>query len=167
MKGWFSTIFFNGKVLITNSKGTSYKFEPQDDKVFCTKQVNYCNHEEVDNRMFYHVLLVATPSNVVMRTNDTNALVIAMGCKQFYDTSPKLWLQVGTQSKNTIRYISIDEAYEKFGSSLYNALPAFHAFIGCDYTALFERKGKVTPFKLLKKASKLGGYLLKWVLRFC
>ena len=30
--------------------------------------------------MFYHVLLVATPSNVVMRTNDTDALVIAMGC---------------------------------------------------------------------------------------
>ena len=52
--------------------------------------------------MFYHVSLVAAPSNVVMRTNDTDALVIAMGCKQFYDTSLKLWLEVGTLSKNTI-----------------------------------------------------------------
>ena len=104
--------------------------------------------------MFYHVLLVATPSNVVMRTNDTDALVIAMGCKQFYDTSLKLWLEVGTQSKNTIRYISIDQACEKFGSSLCNALPAFHAFTGCDYTASFKRKGKVTPFKLLEKSTE-------------
>ena len=31
-------------------------------------------------------------------------------------------------------------------------LPAFHAFTGCDYTALFKRKGKVAPFKLLEKS---------------
>ena len=117
-----------------------------DDKVFCTEQVNYCHHEEVESRMFYHVSLVATPSNVVMRTNDTDALVIAMGCKQFYDTSLKLLLEVETQSKNTIRYISIDQASEIFGSSLCNALPAFHAFTGCNYTASFKRKGKVVPF---------------------
>ena len=35
---------------------------------------------------FIHLLLVATPSNVVMRTNDTDSLVIVIGCKQFYDT---------------------------------------------------------------------------------
>ena len=88
--------FFNGKVLITNSKDTCYKFEAQDDKAFCTEQENYCNHEEADSRMLYHVSLVAAPSNA-MRTNDTDALVIAMGCKQFCDTSMKLWLEVGTQ----------------------------------------------------------------------
>ena len=155
VKGWNDdslTPFFNGKVLITNSKDTYYKCEPQDDKVFCTEQENYCNHEETDSRMFYHVLLVAAPSNVVMRTNDTDTLVIATGCKQFYDTSLKLWLEVGTQSKNAIRYISIDEACEKFGSSLCNALPAFPVFTGCDYTASFKRKGKAAPFKLLEKS---------------
>ena len=31
-----------------------------------------------------------------MRANDTESLVIAMGCKQFYGTSLKLWLEVGT-----------------------------------------------------------------------
>ena len=95
---------------------------------------------------FYHLSLVATPSNVVMRTNDTDSLVIGMGCNQFYDTSLKLWLEVGTQSKNTMEYISIDQTCEKFGSSVCNALPAFHAFTGCDYTASFKRKGKVVPF---------------------
>ena len=91
--------------------------------------------------------------------------LLQLGCKQFYDTSLKLWLEVGTQSKNTIRHISIDQAFEKFGSLLCNA-PAFYAFTGCDYTALFKRKGKVTPFILLKKAPKIGRYLLKWVLTF-
>ena len=107
--------FFNGKVLITNSKGTCYKCEPQDDKVFCTEQEKYCNHEEANRGMFYLVSLVAAPSKVVMRTNGTDALVIAMGCKQFYDTSLNVWLEIGTHSKNTIRYISIDQVCEKFG----------------------------------------------------
>ena len=40
--------------------------------------------------MFNHLSLVATPSVIAMRTNDTDSLVIAMGCKQFYDPSLKL-----------------------------------------------------------------------------
>ena len=35
---------------------------------------------------FIHLLLVATPSNVVMRANETDSLAIVIGCKQFYDT---------------------------------------------------------------------------------
>lgn len=31
------------------------------------------------------------------------------------------------------------------------ALPGFHAYTGCDYTASFYRKGKVKPFKELEK----------------
>ena len=107
--------FLNGKVLITNSKDTCYKCEPQDDKTFSTEQEKYCNHEEADRGMFYHVSLAAAPSNVVMRANGTDALVIAMGCKQFYDTSLNVWLEIGTQSENTIRYISIDQVCKKFG----------------------------------------------------
>ena len=148
-------------------KDSCYKFEPQNDKVLCTEQVNYCNHEKADSRMFYHLSLVANPSNVVMRKNDTESLVIVMGCKQFYNTSLKLWLEVGTQSKNTIRYISIDQTCEKFGSSLCYALPAFHVFTGCDYTASFKMKGKVAPFNLLEKSTEASEYLQKWVLRFC
>ena len=146
--------FFYRKVLYTNSKDTCYKFEPQDDKVFCTTQVIYCNHEEVKSWMFYHLSLVATSSNVVRRTNDTDSLIIAIWCKQFYDTSLKLWLEVVTQSKNTIRHISIYQACEKFGSSLCNALPVFHTFTGCDYAAQFKRRGKVAPFKLLENSTE-------------
>ena len=56
--------------------------------------------------------------------------------------------------KNTIRYISIDQACEKFGLSLCNALPVFHAFTGFDYKVSFKRKGNFTPFKLLEKSTK-------------
>ena len=82
---------------------TCYKFETQDGQVFCTQQVNYCNYEEEDSRMFYHLSLVATPSNIVMRTNDTDSLVIAVGCKQFYDNSLKLWLEVGKKIHQKIQ----------------------------------------------------------------
>ena len=105
--------------------------------------------------MFYRLLLVATSNNVVMRTNDTDSLVIAMGCKQFYDNSLKLWLQVGIHSKKQSgTNISIDQACKKFGSSLYNALPAFHAFTRCDYAAQLKRRRKVSFFKLLEKSTK-------------
>ena len=99
--------------------------------------------------MFNHLSLVATPSVIAMRTNDTDSLVTAMGCKQFYDPSLKLWLEVRIQWKNTIRYISIDQACEKSGSLLCNA-PAFHAFTECDYTWSLKRKGKVTQEKSTK-----------------
>ena len=58
--------------------------------------------------MFYHLLVLANPSNVAMRANNIDSLIIAMAYKQFYDISLKLQIEVGTQSKNTMRYISID-----------------------------------------------------------
>lgn len=38
------------------------------------------------------------------------------------------------------------------GADLCKALPGFHAFTGCDYTAAFFRKGKIRPFKMLQKS---------------
>jgi len=37
------------------------------------------------------------------------------------------------------------------GEDLSAALPAYHAFTGCDYTSSFVRRGKVKPFQLLQK----------------
>ena len=92
---------------------------------------------------YYHLSLVATLSNVIMKTNDANPLFITMVCKQFCETSLKLWLEVPTQSKNTTKYISIDQTCEKFASLLRNALAAFHAFTGCHNTASIKRKRQV------------------------
>ena len=84
--------------------------------------------------MFYHLSLVATPSNAVMRTNDIDTLVSAMGCLSSFMT-PQFYV--------TVKYISIDQACEKFGSSLRNTLPAFHNFTVWDYTVSFKRNGNL------------------------
>ena len=42
----------------------------------------------------------------------------------------------------------------RFGQSLCNSLPAFHAFTGCDYSASFYGKGKATPFNIFEKKQK-------------
>ena len=104
--------------------------------------------------MFYHLSLVTTLNNVVMRTNDNDIAYCNGMFKQFYGTLLKLWIEGGTQSKNTIRYIIIDQACEKCGSSLCNALPGFHAFTGCDSTMSFKGKWKVAPFKPLEKSTE-------------
>lgn len=43
---------------------------------------------------------------------------------------------------------------EASGPELCKALPGFHAFTGCDYTAAFARKGKVKPLNILKKKNE-------------
>ena len=40
--------------------------------------------------------------------------------------SVNLWLEVGLETKNTLRYISINQMYERIGESLALALSAFH-----------------------------------------
>ena len=48
----------------------------------------------------------------------------------------------------------MNQIYSSLGQLLSSALPAFHAFFGCDYTAAFSRKGKVSPFKCLKNSEE-------------
>ena len=60
-------------------------------------------------------------------------------------------MEVGLYSNNNIRYIDIKRLYNTFGSELSKSLPAYHAITGCDYTAVFPRKVKVNPFKILQK----------------
>jgi len=63
-------------------------------------------------------------------------------------------MDVGTAAKNNRRYICLTAIYKELGPDLCAALPAFHAFTGCDYTSSFVCKGKVRPFKLLEKSQE-------------
>ena len=40
----------------------------------------YSTHGEADSRMMFHLNPVINSSNVVIRTSDTDVLVIALGC---------------------------------------------------------------------------------------
>ena len=100
--------------------------------------------------MIYHIGQLPSRTNVVVRTADTDVVVIALGC--FHQLQDKrIWVESGIQSKNNLRYISINQLFDQLGEPLYKAMPFYHAFTGCDYTSSFNRKGKIKPFKLLEK----------------
>ena len=143
---------FQDKTLFANYNDTCFKYFVVDGHVNRFEAGHlYSTREEADSRMFFHLTDVPTPSNVVIRTADTDCLVIGLGCKPLYDASLKIWLEVGLRSKNTLRYINLNQLHESLGETLCNSLPAYHAFTGCDYTSSFCRKGKVKPFKMLQQ----------------
>ena len=106
--------------------------------------------EEADIRMLYHIASTSSPGNVVLRTYDTDVLCIALGIRNQLSREHHIWLEVGHYTNNTLRYIDIDKIHDYFGDSVCNALPALHIFTGSDYTAAFNKKGKVKPLKLLQ-----------------
>lgn len=61
-------------------------------------------------------------------------------------------METGQISNNSLRYINLTKIHDYLGST--QALPAFHAFSGCDYEASFYGKGKKTPFTILKNCNQ-------------
>ena len=85
-----------------------------------------------------------------MRTVDTDVVAVALEC--FHQLQDKrIWVESGVQSKS----FSINRLFDQLGEQLCKALPFYHAFTGCDYTSLFNRKRKITLFKFLKKYPEL------------
>jgi len=113
------------------------------------KKEMFCTHEEADSRMFFHLKCIEAPKNVILRTADTDCLIIALGIKHHYSPSLKVWLEVGVQ--HTQRFIDVNGLHDLLGEQLCKSLLAYHTLTGSDYTASFSRKGKVRPLKLLEK----------------
>ncbi len=66
-------------------------------------------------------------------------------------TSTNVWMDAGLSSNNTRRTISINGLVDMLPQETIRALPAIHAFTGCDYTAAFMNKGKLRPLVLIMK----------------
>jgi hypothetical protein len=92
-------------------------------------------HEEADSRMLFRISSVQPPANVVIRTIDTNVLVIVLGCFSSLPQELDIWIETGVYTKNTLRYISVNQIFQELGETLCQALPEYHAFTECDYTA--------------------------------
>ena len=146
--------------------GSKELFVNSGDKCFAFKSINKAmiksevedldsTNEEADSRMIFHAKTISPPANIAIRTVDTDILIIALGSMHLFDPNIKLWMETGLYSKNTLRYININEIYQSIGSKVSKALPALHAFTGCDYTSSFSRKGKIRPLKMLEKNVKL------------
>ena len=91
--------------------------------------------------MIYHLTVFEENSKVIIRTSDTDVLVIVLGCSECIPESINLWLEVGVYAKNSLIYIVIRKLFNKLGKDVCRALPGFHVFTGSDYTAAFSRQG--------------------------
>ena len=127
-----------------------YKYRAENGVTVSTEEDQFfSSHKEADNRMFFH-LNHALPGSTVMRTDDTDSLVIALGYKHFFNTL-EIWLEAGVQVKNNLRFINVNSIYSELDETLCKAIAAYHSLTGCDYISSFFKKGKVRPLKLLQK----------------
>lgn len=110
------------------------------------------SHEEADSRMAFHIHYITSSfesPNIVVRSNDTDVLIILLyHCSKL---NANVWMDSGNDSNNTRRMIDLKKISTEIGSEMCEALPAIHAFSGCDYTAAFLRKGKTRPYNIIEK----------------
>ena len=141
------------KEVFVNCEDTCYSFKASDGKMSKTEELHlHSTHEEAGSKMIFHLHSLPASSNVVIRTVDTDVLIILLGnMEKLDDVNKNVWLEVGLFTMNTLRYIDVRAIYNKLGCGLCKSLPAFHSFTGCDYTAALNRKGKLRPLRLLEK----------------
>ena len=138
--------------LLATCKDLCYKYAAVNGQVTRT-EINSMrsSHEEADSRMLFHAKSILGPKNVVIRTADADVAFICLANLEKLHPTIELWVEVGRFTQNTLRYIHINTMHQQLGSQLCKALPGYHGFSCCDFTAAFIRKGKVIPFKKLKK----------------
>ena len=109
------------------------------DKVVRTEERSLLgSHEEADSCIFFYVSSLENQKNVVIITTDTNCLIIGLGCCEKLDPSLKIWLEVGVRSRNNLQFTSVDPIYSNLSKNFCKALPAYHTFMGSDFTAFFS-----------------------------
>lgn len=65
--------------------------------------------------MLFHISSVQPPAHVVIRTIDTDVLVIALACFSWLSEELNIWIETGVYPKNTLKYISVNQIYQDFG----------------------------------------------------
>ena len=98
-----------------------------------------CSHAEADTRMLLHVqdALQQGHKKILLRTVDTDVLVLAVAFLQQVTEGEHLDLWVAFGTGSNFRYIAAHEIATKLGQVVSKALPVFHAFTGCDTVSSF------------------------------
>ena len=106
----FARILKN-KTVYANYNNFCYKYRAENGVTTSTEEDHFfSSHEEADIRMCFHLNHALQGSTVVVRTDDTNSLVIALGYKHFFNTL-EIWLEAGVQGKNNLRFINVNSIY--------------------------------------------------------
>ena len=97
-----------------------------------------CIHEEADSRMSLHASHAAQHGHhaILIRTVDTDVVVLAVFLAQELQPEDKLWLAFGTGQ--SFRYLAAHEIAAGLGQEKPRAQPLFHALTGCDTVVLLH-----------------------------
>jgi hypothetical protein len=111
-----------------------------------------CTHEEADSRIFVHAMHATSQGyhKIMVRTVDTDVLVIAVGCWSTLKEHglQELWMDFGSGTNR--KYLPAHEISTLMGPEKAIVLPVFHAFTGCDTVSCFAGKGKKTCWETWK-----------------
>lgn len=149
----FAAILKNKKVFITVDE-LCFSFSSVGNIVLKNEEPELaCLHEEADTRIIFHISKIHDGAKILVKATDTDILIILLGNIHKF-ANLQIWLANSTSKKTTNQdqaCINCTKLSVELGPTLCLALPAFHAFTGCDYTAAFFNKGKVRPFKIFCK----------------
>ena len=134
-----------GKVLFVSYGGECYQYIPnQGDESISVEEPSYLrgNHEEADTLIAFHAAQIT--GDIVVRASDTDVLIILIGflgeqCPE-ERSSRKIFMDCGVGNhRRLIDICKIVSSLEGLKPGLSKAMPAYHAFTGCDYTSAFYR----------------------------
>ena len=103
----------------------------------------FSSQEEADAQMILHCQFACRNAShdtvIKVRSPDTDVFVVLLA----YSSSFQLQVLFDTGTGNNRRLLNINQIAVAIGSSVCQALPALHAFTGCDSTNCFVRRAKV------------------------
>lgn len=114
----------------------------------------YSSQEEADTRMVLHAINLSSHfSRTIIRTDDTDVLVLLLHYKDRGLLSNEVYMHAGHSGRYTIneRFIPIHSIASKLGSQICQCLPAAHALTGCDSTNAMFGIGKKTMYAALER----------------
>jgi hypothetical protein len=77
----------------------------------------------------------------------THIVVIMLATMEHLQATVEVWMDLVVG--NARRYIDVSALYKKLGPKISEALPALHAFTGCDFNPALYRRGKKKPLQFL------------------
>ena len=119
------------------------------------------SHKEADSRMLLHVSHAANHGHqkILIKTVDTDVLVLAVSVAHGLLPEDELWLAFGTGK--CFRYLAAHEIAAGLGPEKAQVLPMFHALTGCDTASSFAGHGKKTAWTIWTVLPELTNSLLK------
>ena len=115
----------------------------------------YSTHEEADTKMILHAVHANNvferndiTGRVIIKTPDTDVLVLAIHYYLQMDRVKEFWIETGTVTRTTDlqRFIPVHDICHSQSPLFLKVLPAIHTLTGCDSTSVFFGIGKKTVY---------------------